>query len=679
MTSSQRDDAPVVPKHRLRQCLLALYLILHGGVSLAQVVVWQEDFVNGLTGMGANGAWTLSGVNQLWEHSFVGTDGEWSTGIPPFASTTNANGFMLFDADAFNWPLSPNYVTPIGSLTSPAVDLSLVPVVGLRYQSFFRYCCDAGSSVLTVSVSGDGGLSWTDYDGVNGVAVNQGSPNPFVHELDITAIAGSQSDVRVRFTFGDGVNSHYYWTVDDVEFLFLQYSDLEVSKEVSNDTPSNDEVITYTVSVTNNGPEDATGVSLTDVLPTGVTRTPTPPNASQGSFDDLSGLWTIGALSNSAVATLILEVTVDSDASSLAQPIINSTSGLTLDQRDDNSGNDIGSVGLTALEGIPPTVTLLQSVASTRSEVGTDPDQLEQDEVTPVSITQIYVHFSEPMSDDVGDSAPGDVTNPASYLLIASGIDESFQTVDCAGGIVGPDDTGVIVDGVTYDGTARLRINGGVALPRGRYRFMACGSSSLTDIVGNDLDGNGDGNGGDDFLSDFEITADQLLQNPNFDDDLGSWDLTGPPGGQLHHGTVDSATAPTSGSAEVINLTGPGQTWTLSQCVEVIPNWRYHAGLVARIDSPMGGVEPEVAMTVDFFDGPQCTSALIGSVSTAPLLGDTALGWVPRSALMSSGAAASALVTLVVNAGSSSSFTANLDDVFFRDTFLLFVDGFESL
>ena len=168
--------------------------------------------------VGVNGTWVVSGPDADWGFSLVGTLGEWSTGTPDFASTTNANGFMLFDADALNFAVTPNYVPRVGVLTSPAIDLSGESTVWLRYQSNFRWCCD-GTTIFTVLVSGNAGSTWTDYDAGNGVAPNAGSANPFIHELDISAAAAGQSDVRLRFTFGDGVVTHYYWVIDDVELF----------------------------------------------------------------------------------------------------------------------------------------------------------------------------------------------------------------------------------------------------------------------------------------------------------------------------------------------------------------------------------------------------------------------------------------------------------------------------
>lgn len=123
--------------------------------------------------------------------------------------------------------------------------------------------------------------------------------------------------------------------------------DLAVGKSVTDSTPEEGDILTYTITVSNLSAVQATGVRLTDQLPNGVTRTATPPNPSQGSFSDGTGIWTVGTVAGMASATLQLQVQVNAGASSLAQPIVNATSSLMLDQTDPNSGNNVGSVGIT--------------------------------------------------------------------------------------------------------------------------------------------------------------------------------------------------------------------------------------------------------------------------------------------------------------------------------------------
>jgi len=92
-----------------------------------------------------------------------------------------------------------------------------------------------------------------------------------------------------------------------------QQANLNLNKTVSNATPNVGDTITYTLTLTNNGPNAATNVSVTDALPAGLTLLNA--IASPGSYDSNSGVWTVGNLANGAIATLTLTVQVDTPAS----------------------------------------------------------------------------------------------------------------------------------------------------------------------------------------------------------------------------------------------------------------------------------------------------------------------------------------------------------------------------
>ena len=79
-------------------------------------------------------------------------------------------------------------------------------------------------------------------------------------------------------------------------------ADLSVTKTVSDATPNVGDQITFTVTLTNQGPDTATGVQVTDLLPAGLTFVSATP--SQGSYDSATGLWTVGTVSPGVPQTL---------------------------------------------------------------------------------------------------------------------------------------------------------------------------------------------------------------------------------------------------------------------------------------------------------------------------------------------------------------------------------------
>jgi uncharacterized repeat protein (TIGR01451 family) len=112
-----------------------------------------------------------------------------------------------------------------------------------------------------------------------------------------------------------------------------QQADLQVTKVVDNTAPNVGDTITYTITLTNIGPDAATNVSLRDVLPAGLSYASS--NPSQGSYDSTSGTWTVGTVGSGATQTLKISALVTS-----ASPAVNTASISHADQYDPNLANN---------------------------------------------------------------------------------------------------------------------------------------------------------------------------------------------------------------------------------------------------------------------------------------------------------------------------------------------------
>jgi uncharacterized repeat protein (TIGR01451 family) len=120
-------------------------------------------------------------------------------------------------------------------------------------------------------------------------------------------------------------------------------ADLSVTKIVDQAAPHSDHTITYTITLTNNGPDTATNIMVTDLLPSGVTYVSSSP--SQGSYANSTGLWSVGSLADSGSATLTISAHVD--AVPHGTVVTNTASVTSLDQTDPVSNNDSDSVNIT--------------------------------------------------------------------------------------------------------------------------------------------------------------------------------------------------------------------------------------------------------------------------------------------------------------------------------------------
>ena len=121
----------------------------------------------------------------------------------------------------------------------------------------------------------------------------------------------------------------------DAEVVGLPGIDLELGKSVDNPKPDLNQNITFTLTLTNLGPDTATGVIVRDLLPVGFTYVADTP--SQGTYNSGTGLWTVGSLALNQTETLDIEVQVTGIGA-----LQNFTEVIAADQTDIDSTPDNG-------------------------------------------------------------------------------------------------------------------------------------------------------------------------------------------------------------------------------------------------------------------------------------------------------------------------------------------------
>src|SRR5262249_56780136 len=119
-----------------------------------------------------------------------------------------------------------------------------------------------------------------------------------------------------------------------------QRADVAVAKTVSNTTPNVGDTITYTLPLTDTGPDPATNVSVSDLLPAGLRFVLAMP--SQGTYDSTTGVWTVGTVTTTTPLTLTIAATLTASG-----PQTNTAAVSHADQFDPDTANNRSSTTVT--------------------------------------------------------------------------------------------------------------------------------------------------------------------------------------------------------------------------------------------------------------------------------------------------------------------------------------------
>ncbi len=200
-----------------------------------ETVIWSEDFANGIP---AN--WNNSGAPALaiWEYRGPSTNpnqlvGSRGSCLPDgnvgeaIASTTSANGFIIFDSNYWDNNLNPCTVNNFGTgqapgphlsyLTTASIDLTGFANVALEFEQYIRYYL--GNTRVEISIAnGPWEVLYTNI-------LDQGitTQNTQTVRMPLPTAAGNQSNVKLRFVY-DGL--YYFWQLDDIRLVQGYANDL---------------------------------------------------------------------------------------------------------------------------------------------------------------------------------------------------------------------------------------------------------------------------------------------------------------------------------------------------------------------------------------------------------------------------------------------------------------------
>jgi uncharacterized repeat protein (TIGR01451 family) len=260
------------------------------------------------------------------------------------------------------------------------------------------------------------------------VTVDQGTPDKTVIFNQVTATTtGVLSNITVTST--DSASST----------VVNPLADLAVTKTVNDPTPQLGEVVTFTVTLSNLGPNDATGVQVTDQLPAGLTFVSD--STSQGIYDSTTGLWDLQNMPVNSSQTLLIQARVDT-----AGTFTNLAAVSHSDQPDPNPANNFATATVTHAQPTPQAdLALAKVVDNATPNVGDNVHfTITLTNLGPDTATNVTVHdqlpagltfVSDTASEGTYDSATGlwtvgtvNTTTAQTLDLIAKVVNPSAQT-----------------------------------------------------------------------------------------------------------------------------------------------------------------------------------------------------------------------------------------------------------
>ena len=163
---------------------------------------------------------------------------------------------------------------------------------------------------------------------------------------DLTASEGQELSLTSKVTLSPGAMPN-----NDQDWAFTGVANTAIVKAIADPaevpaggfTPGTS--VTYTLTLTNEGPSPATGVIAQDKLPSGVTFVSA---QGDGTFDAASGKWDLSSEVIEKGATRTLRITVTIDAAAVGSVVTNTATIEAQDQIGDKTPDNTSSVPLTA-------------------------------------------------------------------------------------------------------------------------------------------------------------------------------------------------------------------------------------------------------------------------------------------------------------------------------------------
>ena len=187
-----------------------------------------------------------------------------------------------------------------------------------------------------------------------------------------SAITNIAEVTATNETDSDSTPDNHDENEDDQDEVTItpQQPDVELTKVVDNSTPNIGEQITYTVVVSNVGSGTATGVVVSDVLPSGLTYDSHTASNGNANYIDTTGRWFIATVAPSARYTLSLVVTVTGSSAITNIAEVTATNETDSDSTPDNHDENEDDQDEVTITPQQPDVELTKVVDNSTPNIG---------------------------------------------------------------------------------------------------------------------------------------------------------------------------------------------------------------------------------------------------------------------------------------------------------------------
>jgi uncharacterized repeat protein (TIGR01451 family) len=220
---------------------------------------------------------------------------------PTVTTQCHNNGTADPSDDTFSFAINTT-----GNFTSASYDIQgggmsvwAVPY-GADAGSYGDYLVSGGNISLTLTDSGNAACQ---LSGVSATAPQPCSTTPVCMTIaNIASLTGMNGADGNTGNDRDGA-------VIRANCDPAQQADLELKKTANQTEVKAGDTLVYTLTLQNKGPDDARNVNVTDHLPSGLTYVSS--KADRGSYDPVSGVWTVGDVASGIPLTLQVTVAAD--------------------------------------------------------------------------------------------------------------------------------------------------------------------------------------------------------------------------------------------------------------------------------------------------------------------------------------------------------------------------------